>query len=71
MWLDPERLTAVIRSRPIHTSSNEMTKEQRPPSFAIVQMDDSDLDVPAVARLIAELLDAPQLAIAASRNRVL
>jgi hypothetical protein len=34
-----------------------MTTEQGPPSFAIVRMDDSDLDVPAVARLIAELLD--------------
>src|SRR5580692_10056908 len=31
--------------------------EQTPLSFAIVRMDDSDLDVPAVARLIAELLD--------------
>jgi hypothetical protein len=36
---------------------SRMTTEQGPPSFAIVRMDDSDLDVPAVARLIAELLD--------------
>jgi hypothetical protein len=34
-----------------------MTNEQGPRSFAIVRMDDSDLDLPAVARLIAELLD--------------
>ncbi|HEV8002631.1 MAG TPA: hypothetical protein VGP63_22280 [Planctomycetaceae bacterium] len=34
-----------------------MMNEQTPASFAIVRMDDSDLDVPAVARLTAELLD--------------
>src|SRR5580698_6365213 len=34
-----------------------MTNEQVPSSFAVVRMDDSDLDIPAVARLIAELLD--------------
>ena len=34
-----------------------MTTEQKPSSFAIVRMDDSELDVPAVARLIAEILD--------------
>ena len=34
-----------------------MMNEQTPLSFAIVRIDDSDLDVPAVARLIAELLD--------------
>jgi hypothetical protein len=36
---------------------SRMTHEQRPPSFAIVRMNDSDLDVPAVARLIAEPLE--------------
>jgi len=36
---------------------SRMTTEQGPPSFAIVRMDDSDLEIPAVARLIAELLD--------------
>jgi hypothetical protein len=36
---------------------SRMTNEQSPRSFAIVRMDDSDIDVPAVARLIVELLD--------------
>jgi hypothetical protein len=36
---------------------SRMTNEQRPRSFAIVRMDDADLDVPAVARLIAEPLE--------------
>src|SRR5580704_8293877 len=39
------------------SDESRMTTEQGPPSFAVVRMDDSDIDVPVVARLIAELLD--------------